>query len=46
MPAIGLPPASAPPVYCTLNLPERGRKILGLDLSASPRKRTNAQTPH
>src|SRR2546429_9524948 len=35
MPDIGLPPASALPVYRTLNLPQRGRKVLGPDLKCS-----------
>jgi len=32
MPDIGLPPALAPPVHRTLNLPQRSRELLGPDL--------------
>src|SRR5262249_38746800 len=35
MPDIGLPPALAPPVHRTLNLPQRGRELLGPDLKCS-----------
>jgi hypothetical protein len=35
MPDIGVPPASAMPVYRTLNLPQKGRQILGPDLNRS-----------
>jgi len=34
-PDIGVPPASALPVYRTLNLQQRGRKVLGPDLKCS-----------
>jgi hypothetical protein len=35
MPNIGLPPASAPPVYRMLNLPQSGWQVLGPDLNCS-----------
>jgi len=35
MPDIGVPPASALPVYRTLNLLKKGRKVLGPDLKCS-----------
>jgi hypothetical protein len=35
MPDIGLPPASAPPVYRTLNLSQSGWQVLGPDLNCS-----------
>jgi len=35
MPDIGVPPASALPVYGTLNLLKRGPKVFGPDLKCS-----------
>jgi hypothetical protein len=35
MPDIGVPSASALPVYRTLNLLKKGRKVLGPDLNCS-----------
>src|SRR6516225_9474450 len=45
MPDIGVPPASALPVYRTLNLPQKGRQILGPDLNCSESGRALRQ-PH